>query len=125
VYIDESGFAHDMPRRHGYAVKGLRCYGSHDWGSHGRVNVIGALLGWRLLAVSLFDGSIDSETFITWLETQLLPKLPRGTVIVMDNASFHKKLSMKIMIQKQGHILEYLPTYSPDLNPIEKKMGAG
>lgn len=25
------------------------------------------------------------------------------------------------MITANGHILEYLPTYSPDLNPIEHK----
>ena len=49
VYLDESGFAHDMPRTHGYALKGRRCYGTQDWGARGRTNVIGALLGERLL----------------------------------------------------------------------------
>ena len=38
-----------------------------------------------------------------------------------DNASFHKSLHLKTMIEKAGHILEYLPPYSPDLNPIEPK----
>ncbi|WP_207385202.1 hypothetical protein [Legionella beliardensis] len=33
VYLDESGFAHDMPRTHGYAPIGQRCYGTQDWGS--------------------------------------------------------------------------------------------
>jgi hypothetical protein len=32
VYLDESGFSHDMPRTHGYSMKGKRCYGKHDWG---------------------------------------------------------------------------------------------
>ena len=54
VYIDESGFAHDMPRTHGYALRGNRCYGKHDWGAKGRTNVIGALLGGALLTVSMF-----------------------------------------------------------------------
>ena len=31
VYIDESGFAHDMPRTRGYATRGRRCVGLHDW----------------------------------------------------------------------------------------------
>jgi hypothetical protein len=44
VYIDESGFAHDMPRTHGYSMKGKRCYGTHDWGARGRTNAIGALI---------------------------------------------------------------------------------
>ena len=39
----------------------------------------------------------------------------------MDNAGFHKSLDLRVMIEKAGHVLEYLPTYSPDLNPIESK----
>jgi hypothetical protein len=43
VYLDERDLAHDIPRTHGYALKGQRCYGTQDWGDHGRTNVIGAL----------------------------------------------------------------------------------
>jgi transposase len=39
----------------------------------------------------------------------------------MDNAAFHKGKDMQNMITESGHILLYLHTYSPDLNPIEKK----
>ena len=39
----------------------------------------------------------------------------------MDNASFHKRLDIQEDIKQAGHILEYLPAYSPDLNPIEHK----
>ena len=42
IYIDESGFAHDMPRTHGYAPIGQRCFGTQDWNAKGRTNVIGA-----------------------------------------------------------------------------------
>ncbi|HHT9696167.1 TPA: transposase, partial [Legionella pneumophila] len=41
--MDESGFAHNMPRTHGYSLKGTRCYGQRAWGERGRVNAIGAL----------------------------------------------------------------------------------
>jgi transposase len=50
-----------------------------------------------------------------------MPKLPKNSVIVMDNASFHKRLDIQQAILEAGHILEYLPPYSPDLNPIEHK----
>ncbi|MES2355395.1 MAG: IS630 transposase-related protein [Pseudomonadota bacterium] len=30
IYIDESGFAVDMPRCHGYCLTGQRCYGKQD-----------------------------------------------------------------------------------------------
>ncbi|WP_353962775.1 transposase [Candidatus Fukatsuia symbiotica] len=50
-----------------------------------------------------------------------MPKIPQGAVIVMDNVSFHKRQDIQSTIQKSGFILEYLLTYSPDLNPIEHK----
>lgn len=39
----------------------------------------------------------------------------------MDNATFHKRSDTQLAIKQAGHILEYLPAYSPDLNPIEHK----
>ena len=110
-----------MPRTHGYALKGERCYGKHDWGAKGRTNAIGALLGKQLLTVSLFDHNIDTQTFTSWLKQDLIPKLPKDSVIVLDNATFHKNKDMQDYIRKAGFTLEYLPPYSPDLNPIEHK----
>ena len=49
AYIDESGFAHSMPRTHGYSRMGKRCYGSCDWNARGRKNVVAALYGPLLL----------------------------------------------------------------------------
>ena len=39
----------------------------------------------------------------------------------MDNASFHKRKDIQKALSEAGHTLLYLPPYSPDLNPIEKK----
>ena len=38
AYVDESGFAHSMPRTHGYSRMGKGCYGSCDWNARGRKN---------------------------------------------------------------------------------------
>ncbi|WP_420797792.1 transposase [Pasteurella atlantica] len=46
------------------------------------------------------------------------------SVLVIDNATFHKRQDMITAIQDKGIILEFLPPYSPDLNPIEKKWGS-
>jgi len=110
-----------MPRTHGYAHSGQRCYGKHDWGAKGRTNVIGALLGSALLTVSMFESTINTDIYTAWVEQDLLAKLPPESVVVMDNATFHKGSAMKRMIEEAGHILLYLPPYSPDLNPIENK----
>ena len=121
IYLDESGFAVDMPRTRGYAQKGSRCHGECDWHSRGRLNAIGAILGFTFLTVCLFDSYVNSDVFYAWLTQDLLPKTPPQSVIVMDNASFHKRDDMIEAIKAHGHIPEYLPPYSPDLNPIEHK----
>ena len=110
-----------MPRTHGCAPKGERCFGISNWGARGRTNVIGALLGGVLLTVSLFSTTVNTSVFTNWLQQDLIDKLPKNSVVIMDNASFHKGDEMKKIILQNGHILEYLPPYSPDLNPIEKK----
>lgn len=121
VYIDESGFAHDMPRTHGYSLEGKRCYGTHNWQARGRTNAIGALIGKLLATVGLFETNVNADVFYTWVTQDLLPKLPPDCVVVMDNATFHKRQDSQDAIRKAGHTLLYLPAYSPDLNPIEHK----
>jgi len=121
IYVDESGFAQDMPRTHGYSKKGERCYGTHNWQEKGRINAIGAIIEFTFLTVALFQCNINSDVFFAWLTQDLLPKIPDNAVIVMDNASFHKRADMINAIHSEGAIVEFLPPYSPDLNPIENK----
>jgi transposase len=110
-----------MPRQHGYAAAGQRCYGVCDWHARGRTNVIGALIGKVLLTVGLFKTNVNADIFYQWTVQDLLPKLPPACVVVMDNATFHKRSDIKFAISRAGHILDFLPAYSPDFNPIEKK----
>ncbi len=81
AYIDENGFAEEMPRIFGYAPAGIRCFGKHDLMSKRRANVLGALTGDKLLTASLFDCSINADVFEAWLHQALLPVLPNGAVV--------------------------------------------
>lgn len=121
IYVDESGFALDSPRDRGYSSIGERCYDCKNWNARGRVNAIGAIKGFKLLNVCLFEGNINADVFFAWTTQQLMPCLPKNAVIVLDNATFHKRQDLIDIVQKSGHTLEFLPPYSPDLNPIEKK----
>jgi len=121
IYIDESGFAVDSPRDRGYSLKGERCYASRDWHARGRVNAIGAIKDFKLINVCLFQGNINADVFYAWLTQELLDCIPKNSVIVLDNATFHKRHDTIEAVNENGHSLEFLPPYSPDLNPIEKK----
>jgi transposase len=69
-------------------------------------------------------GYFSREDLMLWIRQQLLPALrerfgARGVVVVMDNCSIHVKREVVDLIQSEGHLVEYLPPYSPDFNPIE------
>lgn len=119
VYIDESGFLQTVHRPKGYALIGQRCYDVYNWQIRKQTNAIGALLHGKLLTAGLFNYSINRDTFIEWLKVDLLPKLNKKSVLIMDNARFHMGQEIKQLILQSGHKLLYLPVYSPDLNPIE------
>ena len=92
-----------------------------NWHARGRVNAIGAILDFEFLSVELWECTIDSDVFHAWVTQALLPKCPPASVFVLDNATFHKREDIQTAIREAGHILEYLPAYSPDFNPIEHK----
>lgn len=69
----------------------------------------------------LFEGNINADVFYAWFIEELLPNTLKNSVIVLDNATFHKRNDAKEAIKQNGNLLEFLPPYSPDLNPIEKK----
>ncbi|MBL0941928.1 MAG: IS630 family transposase [Alphaproteobacteria bacterium] len=81
--------------------------------------LLGALIKGEFIAPFTFQGGCNSEVFNAWLEEVLLPILPKEATLVMDNAAFHKSAKTKELIEKFGCHLLFLPTYSPDLNPIE------
>jgi transposase len=85
------------------------------------VNAIGAIHQFKMVNVCLFEGNINADVFYSWVDQQLLPSLPEKVVIVMDNATFHKRSDSTLAIESKGHHILFLPPYSPDLNPIEKK----
>ena len=45
--------------------------------------------------------------------------LRKGDIVVIDNLSVHKRRGIREAIEAVGASQEYLPPYSPDLNPIE------
>ena len=66
------------------------------------------------------DGATDKEVFETYVQHILSPTLQPGDIVIMDNLSPHKGASVQRLIEKAGAEILFLPSYSPDLNPIEK-----
>ena len=124
VYFDESGFKRHSYRRHGWARRGQIIYGDISGNNRKHENLIMAQRNGQWLAPETFEGTCDAKRVNEWLEQKLIPVLKTPSVVVMDNASFHKKKQIKAILKKHGHALLPLPPYSPDFNPIENSFGA-
>ena len=120
VYIDETGLDTYLFREHGYAPKGQKIYDKISGKKYKRIGIVAAKIGEKIFAPMEYSGTMDSLLFETWFEHNFLPVIKKGTVIVMDNASFHRKKQLSCAAQKAGCCLIFLPPYSPQLNPIEK-----
>jgi len=68
---------------------------------------------------TVVDGAVNADIFESFVEHVLVPELRPGDVVVMDNLSSHKRARTRELIEAAGAELEFLPPYSPDLNPIE------
>ena len=120
VYLDETGFAPSVCRLHGWAPKGCKVRGLQSGQQRPRTSLIGGYCDHKLLAPMLFEGTCNTEVCNQWLEHMLLPDLVCGSVIVLDNATFHKSARTRQLVEQCGCQLLFLAPYSPDLNPIEK-----
>ena len=58
--------------------------------------------------------------FEAYVEKELVPSLRTGQVVVMDNLGAHRPKRIRELIEGKGCELLYLPSYSPDYNPIEE-----
>ena len=90
---------------------------------HGRwrtMTFIAALRIDRIDAPCVFDGPINGESFLAYIEQVLVPTLRSGDIVVIDNLGSHKGKAVGRAIRAVGARLAFLPPYSPDLNPIEQ-----
>lgn len=109
-----------MTRRHGWAPRGERLVAKVPHGKWKTTTFLAALRHDRIEAPCLFDGAINAERFLAYVEQTLVPTLKPGDVVVLDNLGSHKGKAVRHAIRAAGAHLIFLPKYSPDLNPIEQ-----
>jgi transposase len=109
-----------MTRRMGRAECGKRLVSAVPQGYWHTTTFIAGLRHDGLLAPGVFAGAIDGAMFLAYVEQVLVPTLQTGDIVIMDNLSAHKVAGVRQAIEAAGAGLMYLPSYSPDLNPIEQ-----
>lgn len=119
VFIDESGINLGMTRLRGRAKSGERLYDCCPRNRGSNISLIGALSLDGLIATMSLTGSVNTEVFITYVQSILVPQLWPGAFVIMDNLPVHKAHRIQEIITSVGAKVVFLPPYSPDLSPIE------
>lgn len=120
VFIDETWIKTNMAPLRGWGMKGKRLRGLAPQGRWRTLTFLGALRCDRLTAPCVIDGPINGLYFRAYVEQVLVPALEPGDIVIMDNLGSHKSAAVRQMIRAAGARLWFLPSYSPDLNPIEQ-----
>lgn len=127
VFVDETGAdRRDCMRRFGYCLKGKPSKVQKLLWRGARVSTIAAISYDGLLDCYTTLTSVDADKFSHFITSSLIPKLQpfngvnRNSVVILDNASIHHSSGIVQSIEQTGALVQFLPPYSPDFNPIEE-----
>ena len=121
LYVDESGIDKFLYREHARSPRGQKVISKVSGQKFSRVNIVAGICQGKWVAPLEYCGTTDSVLFEFWFENYLLKEVEEGSTIILDNATFHKKSVLPDLAKRHNCEVLFLPPYSPDLNPIEKK----
>jgi len=119
VFVDESGINLSQTRAQAWAPRGDRVT-DHIPGRRESYSVIAALRADGVVAPMILPGAMNTDSMLAWVQQVLAPTLRRGDIVVWDNVGFHNVPEVIEAVRRRGARVEFLPPYSPELNPIEE-----
>jgi transposase len=120
VFVDEMGTNTSLSPLYAWAKKGQRAYWSVPRNRGPNTTLLSSMSAEGMGPSLTVEGATTSAVFEAYVEQVLAPTLGKGQVVVMDNLSAHKGERVRQLIEERGCSLLYLPSYSPDFNPIEE-----
>jgi transposase len=120
VFLDETSTPTTLTPWRARAARGQRAYGTIPRGRREAISWRATLTVQGLGESLLVRGAVDRLVFETFVERVLVPTLRPGQIVILDNLSLHKSATARASIEAAGCSLVFLPTYSPDMNPIEQ-----
>lgn len=117
---DESGLRSDAQVGRGYGPKGQTPEINLSQKNRHRINFIASVSNQGLVRFMLYAGKLDSLVFITFLE-RLIAGRERKLFWIVDRHPVHRAQVVQDWLAKQPEKIElvFLPSYSPQLNPVE------
>lgn len=122
LFVDEFGINVSMRSRHGRSMVGTRAVQRVSTLRSRNITVGAAMSTQGIIHFKWQDSAFKSSSFTDYL-TEVCDKLSQrnqsNRIFVVDNASIHNNQMTRQMLNLRGHVLMFLPPYSPFLNPIE------
>jgi transposase len=118
VFVDESGLSMRPARKNTWAPTGQTPILEFNF-NWKKLSAIGGV-SFRQIYFQLHEGSIKSQEVIAFVG-YLLQQIRRKLIIVWDGLGAHWSGEVKAYIESLGDkvLLEQLPAYAPELNPVE------
>lgn len=120
VFVDECGTHTSLAPIYGYAPKGERLHLSVPRGRGKNTTLLASMSLEGMGPTLALEGATTALVFETYVERVLAPSLREGQMVVMDKLGAHRPKRVRELIEARGCELLYLPSYSPDYNPIEE-----
>ena len=127
IFLDESGAdRRDTIRAKGYSLRGKPAKKQRFLMRGEHISALCIMSVEGILTCRIVRGSIDGDRFVEFIENSLMPIVmpfnginPRS-VIIMDNCAIHHIEEVTQLVQQTGALIQWLPPYSPDMNPVEE-----
>jgi len=120
IYLDETGSALNLNLEYGRSPRGEPVYDENPTAPGGTVNTVAVLTENGIEAVDMYTGTLTAKRFVFYLDLYLLDLIVGGKVLIMDNHPVHHAKLVQEFLEEHKIPYVYLPTYSPELNPIEE-----
>ena len=120
VFVDECGTHTSLSAIYGYAPKGQRLRLRVPRGRGKNTTVLSSMTIEGMGPTLAVEGATTAVVFEAYVERVLAPSLRAGQIVVMDKLGAHRPKRIRELIEERGCELLYLPSYSPDYNPIEE-----
>lgn len=118
-FLDEAGFESDPPLGRTYGLKGHTPVVQTS-GQRQSINVISAVNARGAFWAATYEGKLNAESFILFLQN-FLESQPGKMFLVVDGHPAHTAKTVRAYVESLRGRLEIhrLPTYAPELNPDE------
>jgi transposase len=120
VFVDECGTNTSLAPLYAYAPKGYRAHSKVPRNRGKNTTLIASMTLSGMGEAVAFEGATDAPMFEAYVERFLAPTLKERQIVVMDKLGAHRGEKVRELIEARGAHLWFLPSYSPDLNPIEE-----